>query len=103
MKSWMKTYHRPVAGLKVINCWVVKQFESIVKAFIFPSSGGGVAARTKIRNCAQTGWSVNLRCVVCWTTPAAPFKGTEIILYGASTPPLEEGNVGGFDNTFKLT
>jgi len=60
---------------------------------LFPSSGGGVAARS-VNSCeatldAQTGWSE-----MCLTTPSAPIKGClrRNFLEVASTPPLEEGN-----------
>ena len=64
---------------------------------LFPSSGGGVAARS-VNSCeatldAQTGWSE-----MCLTTPSAPIKGClrRNFLEVASTPPLEEGNSSRF-------
>jgi hypothetical protein len=60
---------------------------------LFPSSRGGVAARSR-KSCeatldAQTGWSE-----IFLTTPSAPIKGClrRYFLEVASTPPLEEGN-----------
>src|SRR5439155_12867590 len=45
--------------------------------------------RCGTRKASRGGVVSNLHNVVRLTTPAAPFKGMGIILYGASTPPLE--------------
>jgi hypothetical protein len=65
----------------------------VMKQRAFPSSRGGVAARSRkaAKPPCERAHGVVRKIL---TTPAAPLKGClrRYFLEGASTPPLEEGN-----------